>query len=100
MPLKDTNRRDFLKVGGAALAVGLSRLRRLKAAQLQAEEDLALAGLTITRIRQAVEGASDAIGIGDFEALEEAADGTGDTSVGASDDQGSHGHVVCQKDAC
>ena len=48
------------------MAVGLSRLRRLKAAQLRAEEDLASAGLTITRIRQAVECASDAIGIGDF----------------------------------
>ncbi len=35
-----------------------------------------------------------------FEALEETADGIGDASVGASDDQGSHGHVVCQKAAC
>ena len=44
----------------------LSRHRRLRAAQLHAEEELATASLTITRIRQAVEGASDAIGIGDF----------------------------------
>jgi two-component system cell cycle sensor histidine kinase/response regulator CckA len=40
------------------------RARRLDVAQREA---LARADLTITRIRQAVEGASDAIGIGDFD---------------------------------
>jgi two-component system cell cycle sensor histidine kinase/response regulator CckA len=54
-------------LGGVAFVAIWSRHRRLERAQRQAQQDLASASLTITRIRQAVEGASDAIGIGDFE---------------------------------
>jgi PAS domain S-box-containing protein len=54
-------------LGGAAFAMIFTRHRRLEISERQAQRDLASASLTITRIRQAVEGASDAIGIGDFE---------------------------------
>ncbi len=54
-------------LGGVAFAMIFARHRRLKIVQRQSQRDLASASLTITRIRQAVEGASDAIGIGDFE---------------------------------
>ncbi len=51
-------------LAGLALVAVWRRARRQDAAQRKA---LALADLTIIRIRQAVEGASDAIGIGDFD---------------------------------
>jgi len=54
-------------VGGIAWAVIWRRHRRLLVDQRRSECALASAGLTLTRIRQAVESASDAIGIGDFE---------------------------------
>ena len=62
----------FLPWALAALAGGLClvvvrRHRQLQATQRESQKALAQAGLTITRIRQAVEGASDAIGIGDFD---------------------------------
>jgi two-component system cell cycle sensor histidine kinase/response regulator CckA len=53
--------------GGVAFTVAWRRHRSSQAARRRSETALASAGLTITRIRQAVEGASDAIGIGDFE---------------------------------
>ena len=54
-------------VGGIAWAAIWRRHRRLLVDQRRSECALASAGLTLTRIRQAVESASDAIGIGDFE---------------------------------
>jgi two-component system cell cycle sensor histidine kinase/response regulator CckA len=51
-------------LAGTMLVAVWRRARRREAFQREA---LALADLTITRIRQAVEGASDAIGIGDFD---------------------------------
>jgi PAS domain S-box-containing protein len=52
---------------GVLLALVWRRYRRLQSTQRESREALAQASLTLTRIRQAVEGASDAIGIGDFE---------------------------------
>lgn len=54
-------------LGAGGFAVIYLRHRRLQAVQRRSQEALASASLTLTRIRQAVEGASDAIGIGDFE---------------------------------
>ncbi len=54
-------------VAGLGCAMILGQYGRLRKMQRESQRALASASLMITRIRQAVEGASDAIGIGDFE---------------------------------
>jgi PAS domain S-box-containing protein len=54
-------------VAGVGCALILAQYWRLRKLQHEGQLALASAGLMISRIRQAVEGASDAIGIGDFE---------------------------------